>query len=173
MDILNFARRSPSATNILLGFIALMALIVFMQMAKVILLPVVISFFLTGLLSAPSQYFVRRQWPVLPAMLLSLTGLSVVIGLLGLMVLISLQDLGTALPQYANQLVHLADQINALALERGVNLKLGQFVRELNLTSFSPMLMGSFEFIYDIGQYAVLIFFITLFMLMEQLQIRT
>ena len=167
MSIANPDRRRQPPQTLFLAVLALLALVAFLKVAMVIVMPVVLSLFLGGLLSPLIVFLQRRHWPILPAVLAALSVVFLVLILMGLLVLISLQSLGGALPAYADKMAMLADTVNAWVAGYGMDLQLGAMVRNLDPASLAPVLTRSFVFAIDIAKYGTMIFFVTLFLMLE------
>ena len=159
-------RKLAARTGALLA-LAAVAVLAALREAQTIVLPFLFSCFLAALLSPIVGILQRRRWPILPAVLASLA-LVFLVGLSGCYLLFfSLQDLGSELPRYTARLLELAREANGLARARGVELHVDQFLASFDLVNVAPLVTDSLKFVVSASRYGVMVFFITLFALLE------
>ncbi len=159
--------RRLSPTTVSLIIIATIMVIGLLKAAQVVLLPLVVSAFLAILLSPVIVLLMRRNWPILPAALASLF-LVFAIVFLGVFIFTkSLQSLGTEFPLYWERMMGAVRNLDALMRERGFDLELAHFFRSFDLMNLTPVVTKSVGFVVSFMKYGIMIFFITLFMLLE------
>ena len=161
------SRVARSTVIPLLAILTLLAMIAFLKVAKVIILPVVLSAFLALLLSPLILWLKKREWPVLPAALASLASVFALIILVGLLGVLSLQTLGSALPDYLLKMQVLMQKFSAWLPSLGFNMEIEQVMDMVDGGYIAVVLSRSLAFALDLTKYGVMIFFLTLFMLIE------
>ena len=156
-----------SARSICLVALTALASLAALRAAQTVVVPLLYSCFLAVVLSPIVVVLVRRRWPVLPAVLSALALVFALAYAMGCLLVFSLQDLGSEIPRYADRFVELAREFGAFALAHGVELDVDRFIESLDVSNLAPVAKGGVGFLLSATKYAAMVFFVTLFMLLE------
>lgn len=167
--------KNPNSQYWPLIIIASLMIIAFLKVAKIIVLPIVVSIFLSFMLIPIIHWLRRKKVPAVLSSFLSLGLVFLVIAFTISIVVVSLQSLSASLPGYEERvqilLAKLVNYINSF----GFSLNAQDFLAIIDiksLMSFAGKSVGAILSIgFDILKYGLLIFFISLFMMIESTRI--
>jgi predicted PurR-regulated permease PerM len=165
---MSISKNTSNNPNIaILSVIALLLLMAFLKLAQVIVLPFVLSIFLSFLL-LPIIYFLQKKGvPAIISALFSLGIVFILLFTLSSLLTVSLKSLGQALPSYFEKFEFLAFEMTHFIKQYGIELNAKLLLDNIDSTSVASLAGQSLSFILGIMKYSVLVFFITLFMLLE------
>ncbi len=156
------------AVRILLAVIATLLAVAAMKIARPIMIPFVVSLFLALVLAAPIGWLKVRRIPLLVTSVLSVAVVIGLILLIGELVRLSVVDLSKKLPGYEKNIVSLLDPLWKRLEQWGLGDQYIQSMKkDLNLGNLASFLGAGVVSFFGFLTNVVLIFFITLFLLME------
>ncbi len=161
-----FSRQSKSG-SIYLGIIAFFFIFAFLKVAQTITLPLVLSILLAFLLRPVIHFLREKKVPPVLSSILSLSIVFVVIAIFGSMLIVPVNDFIGKIPFYSGRLTTIvssfAEPLTALGISPDLSSLLGQIDSKAVASLFGQGMASIITFF----KYGILVFFLTLFLLIE------
>lgn len=155
--------------------IATLLVIGFIKLAKIIVLPLVISIFLSFLLIPVIHWLRRHKVPPVLSSFMSLGLVFLVMAMIISLFVVSLQTLTGSIPSYEARVIELLNDFIQYLNSFGLNLSTEGLMGQIDVKAMMGVAGKSFGAIFgfglDIFKYGLMIFFITLFMMIESTRI--
>ena len=153
--------------KIIPAFIAVVLLLAVFVVAKSVIIPAVLSVFISFLLMPVIRWLTKKKVPLVPASLLSLAIIIAVLFLLAFLLIVSLKSLNRELPFYTERMREIIATVLFMVKSHGLEINGADILNELDPSQIAGFVgKGMLSFVGVISN-LVLIFFITLFILME------
>ena len=159
--------KENKATTIMLTIVAVVAAVAALKIARAIIIPLVISIFLSLALMPLLKWLQARKIPLAVSSVLSLVVVIAGVALLLLTLTASLASLQGKLPAYSHKATAIAGDILARLGDMGVKLDASSIISQISPSAVTKYVGKGMLSVVTIVSNLMMIFFITLFILME------
>jgi AI-2 transport protein TqsA len=151
----------------LLSSVVLLLSLGFLKLAKSIMIPFVVSLFLSFLLIPGVRYLKKYKVPHAISTILSLmVSYALIVGF-GYLIFISLESVQSGLPAYVTRLKSLLFELFAWVNSKGVEVNANEMLKNYDFSTLYSLAGYGVNVLVTLMQYGLLIFFLTLFILLE------
>jgi predicted PurR-regulated permease PerM len=159
--------KRPGMSDIFLAIISFILVMAVLTVGQGVFMPVIISLFLSFVLLPVIRWLHKRGIPPALASFLSLGLVFLILGMMGMLLSVSYKSLSDRLPFYVERFRVLTLQLVQWLDSLGVTVDREVMLEAVN-TQFVAGLVGkSFQSIMVVFKYGLVIFFLTLFTLLE------
>lgn len=155
--------------------VATVLVIAFLKLAKIIVLPIVISIFLSFLLIPVIHWLRQHRVPAVLSSFLSLGLVFLVIVFVISLFVVSLRSLSASLPTYETRLMLLLSNAIEYINSFGFDIQAQDLMKTLDVKALMGVAGKGVGFVLGFGmdllKYGLMIFFVTLFMMIESTRI--
>ncbi|MGL1902738.1 MAG: AI-2E family transporter [Fibrobacterales bacterium] len=159
--------RRTQTSNMYLGIIALFLVFAFLKIAQTITLPLVLSILLAFLLRPVIQFLRVRKVPPALASIISLSLVFLILVICSSMLIVPINDFVSKIPFYSDRLQAILGQFSETLSSFGIATDMSGILSQIDHKAVASLFGQGMASIMVFFKYGLLVFFLTLFLLIE------